>query len=116
MDPAIKQFSSTCSICSQLAERENASQKFGWEENDSSLPEVVNRLVMTVDLQPDSDRARQLWQCPECGDYYLYESGYDYLVNGSEDWQTLTRLTPQEIREILGGTADEQQTPMETDQ
>jgi hypothetical protein len=116
MDPANNPDPSACNICSQLAARETTSQKYGWDENDTSLPDIVSKLVMGMDLQPDSDRARQLWHCPECDNYYLYESGYEYLVNGSEDWQMLTRLTPQEAREILGGLLDETKTSMETDQ
>ena len=116
MDPANNPVPSTCNICSQLAARQTASQKYGWEENDSSLAAIVSKLVLEVDLQPGSEREKQVLQCPECGNYYLYESGYEYLVNGSEDWQTLTRLTPQEAREILSGTVDETQATMETDQ
>jgi len=35
-------------------------------------------------------------RCPECGTVYLWEMEYEYLVNGSEDEITLTRLSEAE--------------------
>lgn len=91
----------TCSICSLLADKEWATQKFGWEEHDTSLPAAAGQLVLVRDVMPDSIRALQLQQCPECGTYYLYRSDYEYLVNGTEDEQSLTRLTDQEAAAYL---------------
>lgn len=98
-----------CSICKQLSDREFASQKFGWEENDTSLPAAAGQLVKILDLQPGSQREKQIWQCPECSTYYFYESNYEYLVNGSEDEQTLTRIPGEVAREILTSASDGQQ-------
>jgi len=42
-----------------------------------------------------------LKQCAACGTYYLYETDYEYLVNGSEDEEVLTRLKEEEARELL---------------
>ena len=83
---------SSCSLSSQLADREYATQKFGWEEHDTHLPAAINQLVTIKDLKPDSQRAQLLLQCPACKTYYLYESDYEYLAGGSEDTQSLTRL------------------------
>jgi hypothetical protein len=91
----------TCSICSQLSDRESASQKYGWEENDTHLPAAANSLVAVKDLKPDSSRSLLLQQCPECGAYYLYQTDYEYLVNGSEDEQQLTRLSSAEAQDYL---------------
>ena len=82
----------SCSLCSQLADREYATQKFGWEEHDTHLPAAVSQLVTIRDLKPDSQRAQLLLQCPACKTYYLYESDYEYLAGGSDDTQSLTRL------------------------
>jgi len=46
-------------------------------------------------------RLRQLRQCPLCKTIYLYTTDYEYLVNGSEDEQTLTRLAPAEAEKYL---------------
>jgi len=90
-----------CAICSSLADRESASQKFGWEQNDTYLPAAVAHLETVKDFRPGGSRKLQLLQCPACKTYYLYQTDYDYLVNGSEDEQTLTRLAPLEAEEVL---------------
>jgi hypothetical protein len=91
----------TCTVCAELRTDEWASQKYGWEENDTSLPAAAGRLVVVRDFKPHSSRLQQLRQCPECGTYYLYETDYEYLVNGSEDEQHLHRLTPAEAAAYL---------------
>ena len=48
---------------------------------------------------PDEWMARS--RCPVCGIYYQYRCTYEYLVNGSEDEETLTRLTPSQARAFL---------------
>ena len=57
------------------------------------------------DFKPYDSRALQLKQCPECGTYYLYRTDYEYLVNGSEDEEVLTRLKPEEATEYLARPA-----------
>ena len=92
---------SKCSICSQLGEWEYATQKFGWEENDTHLPAACGQLETVKNLKVDSSRSMILKRCPECGRYYLYESDYEYLAGGSEDSQQLTRLSEDEARSYL---------------
>lgn len=101
MDNSNNHSQAGCSICIQLSDSEYASQKYGWEENDTSLPAATWDLVMVLDLQPGSQREKQLRQCPECGIYYLYQSDYEYLANGTEDQQTLTRISSEEAQKIL---------------
>lgn len=91
-----------CSICSKLDDKEYAMQKYGWDDN-TSLPEAANRLVVIFDFKPGSDRKKILEQCNECGTFYLYETDYEYLVNGSEDEESLTRLSGKEAEELLRG-------------
>lgn len=107
MDTAISQNASqqACSICSQLADRETAFQKFGWEENNSYLPAAAEALTIVRDFKPYSSRKLQLRRCPECGTHYLYSSDYEYLVNGSEDEETLERLTAERAAEVLQAPA-----------
>ncbi len=90
-----------CAICSQLADEETAYQKYGWEENDTYLPAAAAALLLVKDFKPYSSRKLQLWQCPQCGGYYRYTSDYEYLVNGSEDEERLTRLTSEQAAAYL---------------
>lgn len=90
-----------CFICSQLGDQETAYQKFGWEETNTVLPAAANALTVKRDFKPYSSRKLQLRRCPECGGYYLYSSDYEYLVNGSEDEETLTRLTAEQAADYL---------------
>jgi hypothetical protein len=90
-----------CEICSSLADWEYAMQKYGSEENDTHLPAAAGALKVVRDFRPYGTRKHQLWQCPSCGTYYLYRTDYEYLVNGSEDEEFLTRLTQEQAREEM---------------
>lgn len=90
-----------CSICSSLADREYAYQKFGSEDGDSQLPAAAGKLIQVRDLSPQGSRRLELLRCPNCGTHYLYRTDYEYLVNGSEDEQFLNRLTPEQAGEYL---------------
>ncbi len=93
--------SSTCVICSGLADKEYALQKFGNDDISTYLPDIAEKLILTIDLKPSNERKLQIKRCPECGTYYLYETDYEYLVNGSEDEQKLLRLTDLEADKYL---------------
>lgn len=90
-----------CCICAALADEETAYQKYGWEENNTYLPAAADQLTLVHDLKPYSGRKLQLKQCPECGAFYLYRTDYEYLVNGSEDEEFLTRLSSEEAAQYL---------------
>jgi hypothetical protein len=90
-----------CTLRSSLLDEEYAYQKYGWEEGNSYLPAAASQLVVVKDFRPGSSRALQLKKCPQCGRYYLYRTDYEYLVNGSEDEEFLTRLTAQQADEWL---------------
>lgn len=91
----------SCAICSGLQERQCSYHKYGWEENDIDLPEAARHLTVVRDFDPNASRLLQLKQCPDCGTFYLYKTDYEYLVNGSEDEEILTRLTPEQAAEYL---------------
>ena len=91
----------TCEICSNLKEEEYAFQKYDWDQGNTCLPAAASRLSLVRDLRPSSSRKLQLQQCPLCGTYYLYRTDYEYLVNGSEDEEFLTRLSPAQAVEFL---------------
>jgi hypothetical protein len=98
----------SCPICSGLRDQETAYQKFGWEQYDTDLPAAAAHLVVVRDFQPYSSRKLQLQQCPACGTYYLYRTDYEYLVNGSEDEESLTRLSPELAAEYLSRPENEE--------
>lgn len=58
-------------------------------------------------MAPNGDRALQLQQCPECRAYYLYRTDYEFLVNGSENDEYLSRLTDAEAAPYLTEPVDE---------
>jgi len=90
-----------CGTCGALQDREFGYQKYGWAEDDVHLAAAAASLIVLKDFKPHSSRALQLQQCPACNTYYLYQTDYEYLVNGSEDEQTLTRLTDAQAAKYL---------------
>ncbi|MEZ7891224.1 MAG: hypothetical protein QMC67_05720 [Candidatus Wallbacteria bacterium] len=90
-----------CCICGDFKDKEIAYQKYGWEENDSFLPQASEKLIAVKDLKPNSTRVKILKQCPECKTYYLYTTDYEYFVNGSENEQCLIRLTDKDTLQYL---------------
>ncbi len=92
-----------CQACAGLRDEEYACQKYGWEERNTYLPAAADQLAVVRDFRPYGSRALQLRRCSGCGVYYLYRTDYEYLVNGSEDEQFLTRLSDAEAEEYLKG-------------
>lgn len=90
-----------CPTCGELGPEEQARQKWGWPEHDTALPAAAGRLETVRDLGSAGSRTRELRRCPTCGAWFLYRTDYEYLTNGSEDEQTLTRLEPAEAAELL---------------
>jgi hypothetical protein len=99
--PANSPAGEACPLCSSLKDEEYGYQKYGWEEDDTHLPAAARALVLVRDVGSRGSRERQLWRCPACGTYYLYRTDYEYLVNGSEDEQFLTRLTDEQAAGYL---------------
>ena len=96
-----------CSICSQLADEERGFQKLHQpEEENTYLPAAASRLQSVTEVWSATQGARQIWQCPECTTCYLYRNEYEFLIGygGSEDTQTLKRLTAVEAAEWLKDT------------
>ena len=103
-----------CRICSRLLDEHYAFQKYGWPEDDTHLPDAASHLRVVRDFRPYDSRKLQLWQCPECGAYYLYRTDYEFLAGGSEDEEFLTRLTNDEAAEHLQRPAPECVKPVST--
>ena len=90
-----------CSICSQLEDHQFGRQTHGRPEEDTFLPDAARRLENIRELKPGSVRYTWLRRCPECATYYLHKTDYEYLATGSEDEQSLTRLTDEQAAEYL---------------
>jgi tetratricopeptide (TPR) repeat protein len=100
--------STPCSLCGTLLGEEYAFQKNGWPDNNTFLPSAANQLTILRDFRPHDSRLLQLRQCPECHTYYLYRTDYEFLVNGTEDEEFLTRLTNEQAQEYLQRPAGQQ--------
>lgn len=90
-----------CEICRDLKPVETSLTKHGWEENDRLLPAAYRRLV-EVRVEGREGEPRSPRFCPLCGTLYSYETRFEYLANGSEDEEELTRLSDAEARAWLG--------------
>jgi len=82
-----------------LADKQSAYQKYGDEENDSYLPNVMNKLKVINEWSRTRDK--QLLQCPICSTFYLYLTDYEFLAGGLENEQHLTRLSDKEAKKYM---------------
>lgn len=65
------------------------------------MPAGSGQLKTVRVLKDSGSRKKEVRQCPRCGDYFVYELDYEFLANGSEDEESLVRLTKSEARELL---------------
>jgi hypothetical protein len=94
-----------CGICSSLSDHECAFHRFGWDIDNTYLPAAANHLKVVRDFQPFDSRKLRLRRCSECGTHYPYRTDYEYLVNGSEGEEHLTRLTEEQAAQYLSRSA-----------
>lgn len=95
---------SECSICSKLGEVETSFSKYGSNDPDILLPPEASRLTPIVPLDSYDIERHHVRRCPVCSTFYRYDQSYEYFVNGSEDEEELTRLTPTQAKEHLSET------------
>lgn len=93
----------SCSICSAIPPKTGEFWK-GGDLQGSSMPAATAKLEIVgwpyfTDSTSSSNRC--IKRCPECGGVYLWETEYDYLVNGSEDDITMTRLSDAEVKKAV---------------
>jgi hypothetical protein len=88
-----------CAICSKLRDEEYSFEKYGSDDN-TYLPGIYLKLIELKDNSTDG-YSNKLLQCPDCGTFYAYKFSYEYLVNGSEDETTITRLVPTDVKSKL---------------
>jgi hypothetical protein len=86
----------TCPICSQLRNVETSFYKYAAPEYDRPLPAAAALLKIVQWLEGEDTERYHIRRCPSCASLYTYQLTYEYLVNGSEDEETLTRLAPAE--------------------
>ncbi len=95
--PAVEKYK-TCSICRNIPSSAAEFWKGGELQGDG-LPGAERALkVVGSPYYNDSTSHTNscIKRCPECGTIYQWEIEYEYLVNGSEDYITLTRLSEAE--------------------
>lgn len=90
-----------CEICSALDEVETSFSKYGWDDMDDRLPPAAARLEFFKALGAYDAERHHIKRCPVCGIFYQYHLTYDYYINGSEDEEELTRLTPAQARHLM---------------
>lgn len=90
-----------CEICSQLSGVETSFSKYGWPDETQSMDPATSRLEPAESIEGYDKERHHVKRCPLCGTYYQYDLTYEYLVNGSEDTEELTRLTPTQARRFL---------------
>ena len=83
---------SDCDICRGLDEFQRATTRGG--EVEIAFPVEALGLI-----------DKEL--CPVCGTFYLHETSYEFLYGGSEDEETLARLTPTQAQSRLPDQAYE---------
>jgi len=64
---------------------------------DRHLPEAAQRLIILPAIDPAADREKaHLRRCPQCGTFYRYLQSHEYMINGTEDMEELSRLSPSQ--------------------
>lgn len=64
-------------------------------QHDRPLPEAAGLLAVLPAMNPAADSGKaHVRRCPHCGAFYRYLQSHEYMINGSEDEEELTRLSP----------------------
>ena len=88
--------SPACPVCSSLKAVETSFSKYGAPDLDRPLPEAAARLIRVHLVGIEAAEKSHVRRCPVCASLFSYRLIYEYQVNGSEDEETLTRLSPDE--------------------
>ena len=93
-----------CPVCGSLGASESAFSKYGWPADDVPMAPAAASLV-TIAGSRGGGRGEELQQCPACGRFFHWMLSYEFLVNGSEDEETLTRIDAAAAEELRGRLA-----------
>ena len=88
----------SCSICQSIGRGGARLYKSGELEYDT-IPPGVQNLDYFMRL---GEHVQTNWLeiCPQCKRLYYCEESYEYLVNGSEDYESYSPLAPDQILEL----------------
>lgn len=92
-----------CSICYTIPDSANEFW-VGGELRIGPLPASEKYLEIVGAPFYDDSRSHShtsIKRCPECGTCYLWDMEYEYLVGGSEDDITLTRLNDSDAQKLI---------------
>ena len=89
-----------CTTCGELGAIAYGTEKAGWPEHTVRLPDAASRLETVREIENSGGRKKILQRCPTCGDHFLYRLDYEFLAGGSEDDESLRRLTRAEADEL----------------
>jgi hypothetical protein len=73
-------------------------------ERDTFLPAAAGELEVIARLRGKGDR--QLRRCPACDAYFRWVEEYEFLMTGSEDEQTIERISDEEAALLAREEAD----------
>lgn len=69
-----------------------------WAYGTDSVPKDIRaRLRHVAGDEFSADRGRGLFRCRECGAFFEWVRSYEFLVGGSEDEETWTRVTAEQV-------------------
>jgi uncharacterized C2H2 Zn-finger protein len=88
-----------CPVCGSLSESDYAFSKYGWPAHDIALEPAASSLI-TIAGSRGGGRGEELQQCPGCGRFFHWKQSYEFLVNGSRDEETLTRIDAAAAQEL----------------
>jgi hypothetical protein len=93
-----------CTICAKIPPTLVANTGRG-----EHLPAEVSPLVPRKGHYSAIGTSEDLWECPECGVFYIYTTETAFTGSGNNDTDTLDRMTREQstlVRAVLDCTAD----------
>lgn len=91
----------TCEKCEALSPTATSFHKNGHDDEAVALPDI-SRLKVVGGRWPLKNTGEwRVAKCADCGAYFRYEFSYEFLVNGSEDEESLTRLDLRQALQAL---------------
>ncbi len=90
----------SCNLCGALRQEETSFFKGGFPEDDSPLPRQAANLKTIRVIMDEGSRKKLIQRCPECLSLFLYQLDYIFLTNGSEDTETLRRISAEEAARL----------------
>ncbi|MEW5741196.1 MAG: hypothetical protein AB1938_19895 [Myxococcota bacterium] len=97
-----------CETCGPLGESASRLWKDSdpsWAHGyDSTPPDVRSRLVHVAGDEFSGDRGLGLFRCRACGAWFEWKRSYEFLVGGSEDEETWTRVSAEHVAKKWGRT------------